>query len=103
MASAGLISNVYSPQSHRVHRGFIRVTEFTEVLLQRFYLFCPSASPDGQNTNNTNCPKGQLQHNPYCYLHPMIMMEYVCAREKRCTLKPDLWSLKFQRRKKMIF
>jgi len=23
MASAGLISNVYSPQSHRVHRGFI--------------------------------------------------------------------------------
>jgi len=29
-----------------------------------------------------------LQRNTYCYLQPMVMMEYVCVGEVRFTLRP---------------
>ena len=73
MASADLILHVYSPQSHRVHRGFI----------------CFTHRPLPMGKTQTAL-KGNYSIIRTVYLHPMIMMEYVCAREKRCTLIPDL-------------
>jgi hypothetical protein len=41
--------------------------------------------PVGKMTEgpNTSWPKTQPKQNTYCYLHPIIMMEYVCAGEVR--------------------
>jgi len=52
--------------------------------------------PVGRMTEgpNTSWPKGQPQQNTYCYLHPMVTMEYVCAREVRFTLSLQQSSVK---------
>ena len=70
------MNNICAGEKIIHHRG----TEFTEVL----FVLLIGRKADGQNTS---CPNAQRRQNTYFYLHPMIMMKYVCAGEVRCTLR----------------